>query len=149
MLFVPLLVNATDGVVLLEPTLLSNSQSESVTLSTYIETLVPRITAIASLIALVMFMIAGVMYASPIEATKSKGKEMATRALVGLLIVLASYTILNQINPALVAFNVDSIIPPLGTYNSPAVSTGATSSAPPASGTIDQGNFPTQVIIIP
>jgi len=52
-------------------------------------------------LAVLMLVIAGIEYMSPTGSSKSDAKDRATMAILGLLLVLASYLILEAINPDL------------------------------------------------
>ncbi len=80
----------------------------------YLKSLYTFGIAIASALAVLMITLGGVQY-STTDAIggKSEGKEKIKSALVGLLLALLSYTILNTINPYLVAG--DFAPPPIST----------------------------------
>ncbi len=85
--------------------------------TTYLKGLYAFGIAIAAALAVLMITLGGVQY-STTDAIggKSEGKEKIKSALIGLLLALLSYTILNTINPYLVAG--DFVPPPISTDGS-------------------------------
>ncbi len=63
------------------------------------------------LLALLMMVLGGyyLMTAAGNAEQAAKGKEYITGALIGVTILFAAYLLLNEINPDLVNFNLDSI----------------------------------------
>ncbi len=66
---------------------------------------------LAVLLALLMTVIGGYYYmtASGNAEQANKGKEFITGSLIGIVILFCAYLLLNQINPDLVNFNLDSL----------------------------------------
>lgn len=83
------------------------------TISTYLSGMFKLIIALGAAFAVVMGITGGIQYvASGIAPAARKGaKERITNAIIGLVIVLTSYLILNTIDPKLVAFNFQ--LPPI------------------------------------
>ncbi|MBX4186860.1 MAG: pilin [Candidatus Doudnabacteria bacterium] len=63
------------------------------------------------LLALLMMVLGGyyIMTAAGNAEQATKGKEFITSALIGVVIIFTAYLLLNQINPDLVNFNLDSL----------------------------------------
>ncbi len=91
------------------------------TLTSYLSGMIKLLVAVAGAIAVLMLVIGGAQYVaggiSP--SAKSDAKERITNAVVGLILVLTSYLILNSIDPRLVKFDLG--LPPI---------TGGTATAP-------------------
>lgn len=67
---------------------------------------------VSAVLAFVMITFGGIMYATSDAITgKSQGREYATNAIYGLLLVLGAYAILNTINPQILSFNLDIPVP--------------------------------------
>lgn len=83
------------------------------TISTYLSGMFKLIIALGAAVAVVMGITGGIQYvASGISpSARSGAKERITNAIIGLVIVLTSYLILNTIDPKLVAFNFQ--LPPI------------------------------------
>lgn len=83
------------------------------TISTYLSGMFKLIIALGAAFAVLMGITGGIQYvASGIAPAARKGaKERITNALLGLVIILTSYLILNTIDPKLVAFNFG--LPPI------------------------------------
>jgi hypothetical protein len=66
---------------------------------------------IGVLLALLMCVLGGYYYmiSAGNAELASRGKEFITGALIGLVILFCAYLLLNQINPDLVNFNLDSL----------------------------------------
>ncbi len=79
------------------------------TISTYLSGMFKLIIALGAAFAVLMGITGGIQYvASGIAPAARKGaKERITNAIIGLIIVLTSYLILNTIDPRLVAFNFE------------------------------------------
>lgn len=85
----------------------------------YINRLVPFVIMLAAVLALVQIVVGGMEWAlSEAISSKQEGKERITMALLGLLIALLSYLILNVINPDLVNLKDPSIPTVKGTSGS-------------------------------
>lgn len=70
--------------------------------SAYVDFLYGFSIAIAALLAVIKIVVAGVKYMlSSLPGTKGNAKDEITGALLGLLLILGAYLILNTINPAL------------------------------------------------
>ncbi|MCA9356227.1 fibronectin type III domain-containing protein [Candidatus Nomurabacteria bacterium] len=73
----------------------------------YVNSLITLAIGIAIVLAILMIVIGGVQYMSTDAFSgKQEGRERITNALIGLVIALGAYTILNTISPNLVNFNV-------------------------------------------
>lgn len=77
-------------------------------LGEYINIIVTIVIAVAGVLAVVMLIIGGVQYmTTDALAGKSNARETITKAILGLVLALASYIILKTINPNLVNINPD------------------------------------------
>jgi len=96
------------------------------TLSTYLTGAIKLLVASAGALAVVMLVIGGTQYVAAGINPSAKGdaKERIGNALIGLILVLTSYLILNSIDPKLVQFNL-SLSPvaavPMKAYTAPTV----------------------------
>jgi hypothetical protein len=81
------------------------------TLPTLINQIYVWSLGIAVLLALLMAILGGYYYMTSAGNAEqsSKGKEYITSALIGLVIIFTAYLLLNQINPQLVNFNLESL----------------------------------------
>jgi hypothetical protein len=83
------------------------------TLSTYIPGLFKLLIALAGALAIIMIVIGGVQYLSTDAISgKSEGKERIENAIIGLLLAIGSYIILNTINPGILTLNLGLKVPP-------------------------------------
>src|SRR3990167_3721226 len=100
-------VNTTEYIVL-EP-LPGQSANQSVTGASYFSTLYTAALSVAVALALVMIVIGGIQYSTSFAnpGAKEDAKKRITGALIGLVLALVSWLILNTINPALVSPNED------------------------------------------
>jgi hypothetical protein len=66
---------------------------------------------VSVLLAMLMIVLGGyyIMTAGGNAEQSSKGKEYITSALIGVVILFAAYLLLNEINPDLVNFNLNSL----------------------------------------
>ena len=72
----------------------------------YVAGLIPFILSLAAVLATIMIIWGGIEYAvSEAVDAKSDAKDRITQAILGLLLALMSYLILNTINPNLVNLN--------------------------------------------
>lgn len=81
-------------------------------LGDYINLMLKVIIGIAGVLAVVMIVIGGIQYMSTDAFSgKEEGKSRITNALLGLVLLVGSFMILNTINPNLVNFNlkIDSV----------------------------------------
>ena len=94
----------TDGYCLLAP--LTPDQTKPVDLGTYLATMFRIFIAVAGILATLMIIIAGFQYMmSEAGASKAEAKKKIWNAILGLLLALGSYAILNTINPELTKLN--------------------------------------------
>ncbi|OGI63202.1 hypothetical protein A2818_00125 [Candidatus Nomurabacteria bacterium RIFCSPHIGHO2_01_FULL_40_12] len=76
--------------------------AEPFALSTYLNLMIKIILGLAAVLAMVMIVIGGMEYmTSELVSSKEAGKERIRGALLGLLIALGAYALLNTINPDL------------------------------------------------
>lgn len=73
----------------------------------YFSNMFTLIIGIAGVLAVLMIVIAGIEYMSPMPSSKESGKNRALAAIFGLLLALVSYLILQTINPDLVVPKLD------------------------------------------
>ena len=73
---------------------------------TYLTGMVKLLIMVAGVLAVIMIMLGGIQYmSSDAISGKEEGKEKITQALFGLLLAIASWLILNTINPDLLIIN--------------------------------------------
>lgn len=149
MFFIPIIGFAQNNYVPLEPLpgttigVCDPSQANWQTdpsCQTNVSTFVPNIfillIAIAGGLAVVTIVVGGFQYLSTDAISgKKEGKQKITNALVGLLLAIASYIILNTLNPQILQFNLAIRgVPSSPTTPPPTVPPGPTPT-PPTSGT--------------
>ena len=89
---------------LLEPTVTGMQTVDAANFSTYLKQLYIAVLTATVALSILVFTIGGLEYIlSAIPGVKVSGKEKMVNALWGLGIALASYLILNTINPDLVS----------------------------------------------
>jgi len=101
-----------------EQTVTFNSKSGTKPIADYIKTIYTFAVGAVGIVAAVVLMIGGVMWitAGGNASNVSEAKSMITASLTGMVLVLCSYLILGQVNPALVNLQSDLIgTPPLPT----------------------------------
>lgn len=106
---------------LLEPLPIKDSAGQDFTMydpatnnaASYINIIIKVFISIIGVLGVIMIILGGVQYMSTDAISKKEGgKEMITNSIFGLLLALASWLILNTINPNLTNINID---PPKGT----------------------------------
>ncbi len=104
-------------------------------LGEFLEALFTILIVIAGLLALIMIIVGGVTYmTSDALGKKQDGKEYVINAIVGLILALGAWVILNTINPDLAQdLNINIPVVELGNYN--VDSSGIVSETPGPSGT--------------
>ena len=76
--------------------------------SKYAQTIITLIIGFSALLAVLMFMIGGFTYMTGDSiGSKAEGRGIMTNAIFGFVLLLASYIILNTINPDLLKLNLD------------------------------------------
>lgn len=76
----------------------------------YLNIMIKLIIGIAGVLAMVMIVMGGIEYmTSDLISSKEAGKEQITHAVLGLLLALGAYMILNTINPALLSACLDKL----------------------------------------
>ena len=85
-----------------------NSQGKNIALSKYLNTMIRIFIGLCAVLAVIMIVMGGIEYmTSELVSSKEAGKSRITEALLGLLIALGSYALLNTINPDLLKLDVD------------------------------------------
>lgn len=76
----------------------------------YLNIMIKLIIGFAAVLAMIMIVMGGIEYmTSELVSGKESGKETVTNAILGLLIALGAYMILNTINPALLDACLDKL----------------------------------------
>lgn len=76
----------------------------------YLNIIIKLIIGIAAVLAMVMIVMGGIEYmTSEVVSGKEAGKETITHAILGLLLALGAYLILNTINPQLLSACLDKL----------------------------------------
>lgn len=98
------------------------------TFATYLQALFPFLLSIAAGLAFVMIVLGGIFYMTSAgnPAAVSAAKDRIKAALIGLLIAVSSYLIINAINPNLLSLDFSESVTP--------ITSGTTSSSPPSNG---------------
>ncbi|MBY0376503.1 D-alanyl-D-alanine carboxypeptidase family protein [Patescibacteria group bacterium] len=79
-----------------------DANGRNVALGIYLNIMIKIIIGIAAVLAMVMIVIGGIEYmTSELISSKEAGKQRITNAVFGLILAMASYLILNTINPDL------------------------------------------------
>lgn len=114
-LFTPLFVHATGYIELVGVPRIGVDTGPIESTQDYINVLLNLSIGLAAFIAVVKLVLAGVKYAlSEIVTDKGDAKEDIKSAIIGLLIIIGSVTILNEINPKLSVLSfVDDIETPV------------------------------------
>lgn len=105
-------------------------------LGTYINTIIRLVIGLSAVLAVLMIVRGGIEYiTSELPGVKGEGKSRITNAIVGLLIALSSWLILNTINPKILETNINiadvkieydpeqEIVPSAGIFDSSAPAT--------------------------
>lgn len=86
----------------------TDSTGKNVALGSYLNAMIKIIIGLAAVLSVVMIVIGGMEYiTSELPGNKEAGKERVRGALLGLLIALGAYALLNTINPDLLTSDVD------------------------------------------
>jgi hypothetical protein len=76
----------------------------------YLNIMIKLIIGIAAVLAMVMIVMGGIQYmTSDLISSKEAGKEQITHAILGLLLALGAFIILNTINPKLLSACLDKL----------------------------------------
>ena len=124
----------------------SDAKGATVELATYLPGIFRLSIAVAGALAVIMIVVGGVQYLSTDAISgKSEGKERIQNALVGLLLAIGSFVILNTINPATVSFNLSIKRPDPTTPTAPTTPTtpSRTSTCPSRTGALVPCSCPT------
>jgi len=90
-----------------------NPNCEVNSLTRYLPQLFTLSIQIAAVLAVIMITVGGIEYiGSESLGTKADGKKKITNAIIGLLLIVGSWVILNTINPRLLNFNLAVTNPP-------------------------------------
>lgn len=141
-IFLPQIVAAA-GYTLLEPSLVGLQKGASVGLIQYLQLAFNTLITVSIILAIAYLVYGGALYIlSGIPGQVSKGKGVIENALIGLVLVLASWLILHTVNPNLTTLNLDlSTSGTSGITSNPAGSTPTTSGTTPnEGGTPNTGN---------
>ncbi|OGI60361.1 hypothetical protein A2641_01430 [Candidatus Nomurabacteria bacterium RIFCSPHIGHO2_01_FULL_37_25] len=88
------------------------AQDNNDALSAYLNTMIKIFIGLCAVFSVVMIVIGGMEYmTSELAHTKEAGKEKIWQALLGLLIALGAYALLNTINPDLLKTDLKSLKP--------------------------------------
>ena len=91
-----------------DPTSAPGAQNNN--LGIYLNMMITIFIGICAVLAVVMIVIGGMEYmTSELIASKEEGKDRILHAIFGLLLALGAWTILNQINPALLKTDLGSL----------------------------------------
>jgi len=93
----------------------ATQEGVSTNMSAYLSGVIKLLIALGGAISILMAIIGGTQYvaAGIAPSAKEDAKNRITNAFIGLALILASYLILNSINPKLVQFGF--MLPPVGT----------------------------------
>ena len=79
-------------------------------LGKYLNTMIKIFIGLCAVLSVVMIIVGGLEYmTSELAHTKEAGKERIWQAILGLLIALGAYALLNTINPDLLETDLDSL----------------------------------------
>lgn len=88
----------------------TNPKIQSCPFGNYLNIIIKLILGIAGVLAMIMIVTGGIEYMiSDLVSSKEAGKETITHAILGLLIALGAYMILNTINPQLLSACLDKL----------------------------------------
>lgn len=99
---IPVFVFAADYIPLAPLTGPAIGPVQSVSLGGYFSNMYTLIIGVAGVLSVLMIVIAGIEYMTPTPSAKESGKKRALAAILGLLLALISYLILQTINPDLI-----------------------------------------------
>lgn len=86
------------------------SETNKCPFGNYLNIMIKLIIGFAAVLAMIMIVMGGIEYmTSELVSGKESGKETVTNAILGLLIALGAYMILNTINPALLDACLDKL----------------------------------------
>ena len=86
----------------------SGSDGKNAALGKYLNLMIKLIIGIAAVLAVVMIVVGGIEYmTSELISGKEAGRERITQAILGLLVALGAYALLNTINPSLLKSDLD------------------------------------------
>lgn len=101
-------VPGDNGVCLLQPDIIGGGQTQEVSLGHYLSLLFKTLIGLAGGIAVLIIVVSGLQYIlSEVPGIKSSSKGRITEALIGLILALSAWLILNTINPDLINFKLD------------------------------------------
>src|SRR3989344_2455435 len=84
------------------------TENPSAAFGKYLNAMIKLIIGIAAVLAVVMIVIGGIEYmTSELISSKEAGRERITQAILGLLVALGAYALLNTINPSLMKSDLD------------------------------------------
>jgi amino acid transporter len=106
-LTVPLLAFA-QGYVPLAPVPPASSEGQHVNFPNYVRGMIKLLIGVAGVLAVIVIIIGGIQYitAGDSESRKGDAKERIWKAIIGLILALASWLILYTINPDLVIVDI-------------------------------------------
>ena len=101
--------NKPNSVCLLQPDILGpGDHTKESSLGNYLSLLFGTLIALAGGIAVLIIVVSGLQYIlSEVPGIKSSSKGRITEALVGLVLALSAWLILNTINPDLINFKLN------------------------------------------
>ena len=98
---------SSDGYILLEPSLIGQSDDTPVTPAEYLYGIFWFMIGAAGVLAVLMIAIGGIQFmTSGVTSQKKEGQEKMTAAVFGLLLALGAWLILNTINPDFINFDL-------------------------------------------
>jgi len=101
----PLLVATAQSSVIVEIENITGNQNISDNFSAYIKAIYELILVVAVMLAFLYLIWGGVEYINPLSS-KDAAKQRIQNALIGLMIVLGTYFLLNLINPNIFKINL-------------------------------------------
>ncbi|MFH1170346.1 MAG: pilin [Candidatus Vogelbacteria bacterium] len=101
-------VSNQNGVCLLQPDIGVGLSAQESSLGNYLSILFKTLIGLAGGIAVLLIVVGGLQYIlSEVPGVKSSGKERISNALIGLILALSAWLILNTINPDLINFKLN------------------------------------------
>ena len=88
------------------------SSKDNTALGNYLNVMFGIFIGICAVLAVIMIVVGGIEYmTSELVHSKEHGKERITHAILGLILALGAYTLLNTINPDLLKTDLKSLVP--------------------------------------
>ncbi len=138
-----ILAATTQGYTFLDPSVFGLNGGQGIDFIGYAKLIYQTILSVVVVMSIIMVAMGGMEYiASGAGGAKSEGKQRITNALIGLLIALTSYLILNTIDPSFVNFKLS--LSKIQTVSTPSIPSTGNNPSNSTGGGPSSGGGPTQ-----